>query len=48
MDAFKAQPGDVVLRLNDRTEISQTAFALLMERTEGVPASGEQRLRLGL
>ncbi|OUQ41475.1 hypothetical protein B5E65_11890 [Gemmiger sp. An120] len=36
MDAFKAQPGDVVLRLNDRTEISQTAFALLMERTEGV------------
>lgn len=36
MDSFEAQPGDVTLRLNGQTKVSQTAFALLMERDEGV------------
>lgn len=36
MDSFNAQPGDVTLRLNGQTKVSQTAFALLMERDEGV------------
>lgn len=36
MDAFDAQPGDVTLRLNDQPIVSQMAFVLLMERTEGV------------
>lgn len=36
MDAFDAQPGDVILRLNDQPIVSQMAFVLLMERTEGV------------
>lgn len=36
MGSFEAQPGDVTLRLNGQTKVSQTAFALLMERDEGV------------
>lgn len=35
MDSFESQTGDVTLRLNGRTAVSQTAFALLMEREEG-------------
>ena len=36
MDSFAAQTGDVVLRLNNRTQVSQTAFELLMQRQQGV------------
>lgn len=36
IDSFEAQQGNVTLRLNGQTVVSQTAFALLMEREEGV------------
>lgn len=35
IDAFAAQPGDVILQVSDSPFVSQRAFALLMERAEG-------------